>query len=173
MSEVKVSLNAKDEIALLDRYGRRCSRETLVKRAIAEVLKQQAENIPIFVGKEEHEARVKAAEAQRLAEEAARALPAEVVDILYRFSVGEKFVDEDGREVTALEANPDADDREQLPLLIQVGGDNSEWFPIPLSDLKPAPVAPAFDSSIHTVPESEAAQVPEGTKTVSSKDFNG
>lgn len=37
MSEVRVTLSAQNEIALLDRYGRRCSRETLVKRAIAEV----------------------------------------------------------------------------------------------------------------------------------------
>lgn len=76
MSEVKVSLSAKDEIALMNRYGRKCLPQTLVKRALAEVLKQQAENIPIFVGKEEHEANLRAEDdAKRLVDAEAANLP--------------------------------------------------------------------------------------------------
>lgn len=58
MSEVKVSLNAKDEIALMNRFGRRCSPETLIKRAVAEVLRMQADNVAIFEGAEEYRTRI-------------------------------------------------------------------------------------------------------------------
>lgn len=37
-SRVEVELSQAQEISLLDRYGRGCSRETLVARAIAEVV---------------------------------------------------------------------------------------------------------------------------------------
>ena len=135
MSEVKVTLNAKDEIALMNRYGRKCSAQTLVKRVLAEVLRQQAENVPIFVNKEEHAAKEKAeAEAQRLAAEASKP-PPEVEAILFRFQAGEKFVDLEGREVSNLSLTTD---EVPEPLMAQFDADNSEWYPVELNELKPA-----------------------------------
>lgn len=164
MSEVKVTLNAKDEIALLDRYGRRCSRETLVKRALAEILKQQAENIPIFLNKEEAEAR---AEVERLAREEEERklrpqLPEDVLNLLTRFqrSIG-KLVDLEGREVTALVVTEDEDLRASgLWLSAQFENDDAEWHTVRASELKPdlkAGLLAEFDPAIHVVKEGDPA----------------
>lgn len=137
---VEVELTNAQEIALMDRYGRKCSRETLVKRAIAEVLKQQAEDVPVFEGKEAFKARTKA-ERELAEQEAAKAaeLPPEVEALLKRFRYGEKFTDLEGREVSALEANRDPELKDAAAVVIQVDGDNSEWYPVALSELQPMP----------------------------------
>lgn len=46
MNQVTISLTPGQEITLMDRYGRRCSRQTLVERAVTEVLKLQAKGKP-------------------------------------------------------------------------------------------------------------------------------
>lgn len=135
---VQTELTHAQEIALMDRYGRRCSRETLVKRAITEILKQQAENVPVFLGKSEYEAREAERKAQEEAERQARTdqVPSEVKDLLVRFGNGERLIDLEGREVSNL-VLPDEDDSPE-PLLAQFNGDDSEWFPVSPKEIRPA-----------------------------------
>lgn len=135
---VKVELSPATELALLDRYGRKCSPEGAVKRAVAEVLRQQEENVPVFMGSKEFAAQqAREEEERRLAAEEAARLPPEVGDILTRFRAGEKLIDEEGREVSALEPTEDVELKDSAPVVAQFGGDNSEWYPLRLSELLP------------------------------------
>lgn len=132
-TKVEVELSHAQEIALMERYGRKCSRETLVKRAIIEVLNQQAEDVPIFVTKKEHEEKL-AAEAEAAKRDAEDAKPSpEVEDLLARFRNGEKLVDLKGRQVSALEP---AENGNVEPLIAQFGGDDSEWYPVSPNEIK-------------------------------------
>jgi len=136
---VTVELSPAQEIALLNRYGRRCSPETLVKRAIDEVLKQQDAGIDVFISLADHQAKVKAEldalEAERRAKFAA--IPPAALELLERFKAGERFTDLENREVSALELNDDLDTKVDLPLLAQFGGDDSESYPVSLKEIVP------------------------------------
>lgn len=187
---VQIELSSAQEISLMQRYGRKCSPETLLKRALAEVLRQQAEDVPVFEGKEAYEARIKAeAEAKRVADAEASKLPPAVEELIARFKAGEKFVDLEGREVSAVTPNEDEDLKRQLPILIQVGGDNSEWYAIGLDGLQPEAVCicghdgklVSTDCRVHgTVIDREFAEIPDApdappnldVESAAREDFN-
>lgn len=132
-TKVEVELSHTQEIALMDRYGRKCSRETLVKRAIAEAIKMNAEDIPVFISSEERKAEEEAEKARGVAEAEATRLTPEAESLLAKFKAGERLVDLEGREVSALEP---AENGNVDPLIAQFGGDNSEWYPVSPNEIK-------------------------------------
>lgn len=123
-NEVKIELSHGQEIALQDRFGRRHSREGLVKKALAEVFRLQAEDIPVFVSVKEWEALAESRE------EPKRDTPER--RLIARFASGIEFVDNEGRRVSnlaLLDSGPGRIDggEDEDQLVVQVEGDDSEW----------------------------------------------